>query len=115
MDQDRIYRTGQYKATMFIQGTKVTSGMKQQPASHLSDGILKDYIIEKEKWTQYISDSVAWRDYKIAFKRLSKNRQVNFSKACFNLWYMGQKMGGTTAGRNHAACVMHHKKTGYTY
>jgi hypothetical protein len=35
------------KATLFIQGTKVTSGMKQQLASQLSDGKLKDYIIEK--------------------------------------------------------------------
>jgi hypothetical protein len=35
------------KATLFIQGTKVTSGMKQQLASQLSDGKLKDYIIGK--------------------------------------------------------------------
>jgi ribonuclease HI len=38
------------KATLFIQGTKVTSGTKQQLASQLSDGKRKDYnIIEKEK------------------------------------------------------------------
>jgi hypothetical protein len=59
----------------------VTSGMKQQLASQLSDGKLKDYIIEKEQWSQYTFDSVAWRDYKIAYKRLSKNRQVNISKS----------------------------------
>jgi hypothetical protein len=39
------------KATLFVQGTKVTSGMKQQLASQLSVGKLKDYIIDKEKWT----------------------------------------------------------------
>jgi hypothetical protein len=33
------------KATLFIQGTKLTSGMKQQLASQLSDSKLKDYII----------------------------------------------------------------------
>jgi hypothetical protein len=56
------------KATLFIQRTKVTSGMKQQLASQLSDGKLMDYIIEKEKWTQYTFDSVAWREYEIAYK-----------------------------------------------
>jgi hypothetical protein len=76
---------------MFIQGTKVTSCMKQQISSHLSDGKLKDYIIEKEQWSQHTFDSVAWRDYEIAYKRLSKNRQVNISKACFNLWNTGRK------------------------
>jgi hypothetical protein len=40
--------------------------MEQQLASPLYDGKLKDYIIEKEKWTQYTFDSVAWREYEIA-------------------------------------------------
>jgi hypothetical protein len=35
------------KVTLFIHGTKVTSGMKQQIASQLSEGKLKDNIIEK--------------------------------------------------------------------
>jgi hypothetical protein len=47
------------KATLFIPGTKVTSDMKQQLASQVSDSKLKDYIVEKEKWTQYTFDSVA--------------------------------------------------------
>jgi hypothetical protein len=47
------------KATLFIQGTKVTSGTKQQITSQLSDDKLKDYIIEKEKCTQYTFDSMA--------------------------------------------------------
>jgi hypothetical protein len=34
------------KATLFMQGTKVTSGVKHHLASQLSDGKLKDYIIE---------------------------------------------------------------------
>jgi hypothetical protein len=55
------------KATLFIEGTKVTSGMKQQLASQLSDGKLKEYIIDKEQWTLYIFDSVAWREYETAF------------------------------------------------
>jgi hypothetical protein len=51
------------KATLFIKGTKITSGMKQQLASQLSDGKLHDNIIDKEKWSQYTFDSVAWSDY----------------------------------------------------
>jgi hypothetical protein len=50
------------KATLFVQGTKVTSGMKTQLASQLSDGKLKDYIIDKENWTQYAFVSVALWD-----------------------------------------------------
>jgi hypothetical protein len=61
--------------------------MRQQQASQLSYGNLKDYIIDKEKWTHYTFSSVAWRDCETAFKIISKNRQVNISKACFNLWH----------------------------
>jgi hypothetical protein len=62
------------KATMFIQGTHVTSGTKKQLSSQLSEGKLNYYIIENEKWTPYTFDSVGWRDNKTAFKRLIKNR-----------------------------------------
>jgi alpha-glucosidase (family GH31 glycosyl hydrolase) len=65
--------------------------MKQELSSQLSGGKLRDYIIDKEKWTQYTFDRVAWRDYKTAFKRLSDNIQVNIIKACFNLWHTGRK------------------------
>jgi hypothetical protein len=37
------------KATLFIQGTKVTSGIKQLLESQLYDGKLKDYIIKMGK------------------------------------------------------------------
>jgi hypothetical protein len=56
------------KATLFIKGTKITSGMIQQLASQISDGKLHEYIIDKEKWSQYTFDSVAWSDYETAFK-----------------------------------------------
>jgi hypothetical protein len=92
------------KSTLFIQGKKVTSGMKQQLASQLSDGRLKDYIIENKKRTQYIFDSEAWREYEIAYKRLSKNRQVNISKVCFNLWHTGRK-NGRYYGRKKSCCL----------
>jgi hypothetical protein len=49
------------KINTFIEGTNVASGIEQQLASQLSDGKLKEYIIDKEKWTQYTFDSVAWR------------------------------------------------------
>jgi hypothetical protein len=41
------------KTTIFIEEKKVTSGMKQQLTSQLSEGNLKDYVIGKGKWTQY--------------------------------------------------------------
>jgi hypothetical protein len=92
------------KATLFIKGTKITSVMKQQLASQLSDGKLHDYIIDKEKWSQYTFDSVAWSGYETAFKRLSKNRQVNVTKACFNLWHTGRKNARYYGGKK-GCCV----------
>jgi hypothetical protein len=92
------------KTTLFIEGKKVTSGMKQQLASKLSDGKLKQHIIDKEKWTQYTFDSFTWRDYKTAFKRLSKNIQVNISKACFNMWHTGRKNARYYGGKK--SCYM---------
>jgi hypothetical protein len=73
--------------------------MKQQLASQLSDGKLKEYIIEEGKWTQCTFDSVVWREYEIAYKRLSKNRQVNISKACFKIWHTGRKNGRYYGGK----------------
>jgi hypothetical protein len=54
------------KATLFIEGTKVTSGMKQQLASQLMDGKLQEYIFDKKKWSQHTFDSVSWSDYERA-------------------------------------------------
>jgi hypothetical protein len=51
------------KATLFIKGMNIISGMKQQLASQLSDGKLHDYIIDKDKWSQYTFGSVAWSNY----------------------------------------------------
>jgi hypothetical protein len=38
---------------LVVKGTAVPSGMKNQLASQLYDGILHDYMISKEEWTQY--------------------------------------------------------------
>jgi hypothetical protein len=66
--------------------------MKQQLASKLSDGKLHNYIIDKEKRSQYTFDNVVWSDYESAFKRFSKNRQVNISKAFLTCGTPGRKM-----------------------
>jgi hypothetical protein len=103
------------KATLFIKGKNITSGMKQQLSSQLSDGKLHDYIINTKKWSQYTFDRVSWSDYETAFKRLSKNRQVNISKACSNLWHTGRGNVRYYGGERAAACATHKKNIGYTY
>jgi hypothetical protein len=60
--QDQIDHTDQWKKQPFYTRKKVTSGMKRHLASQLSDGKLKDYIIDKGKLTQYTFGSVAWWD-----------------------------------------------------
>jgi hypothetical protein len=89
---------------MFIKGNEGIIGMKQQFVYQLSDGKLKDYIIEKEQWSQYTFDIVAWRDYEIAYKRLSKRISV---KHALIFGTQEGKMGGIVVGRNHVAFVTH--------
>jgi hypothetical protein len=47
---------------------------------------------------------VAWRECEIAYKRLSKNRQVNISKAYFNIWHTGRK-NGRYYSRKKSCCL----------
>jgi hypothetical protein len=93
------------KAKIFIKGAKITSGMKQQLASQLSDWKLHYYIIDKGKWSQYTFDSVAWSDYETILKRILRNRQINISKACFNMWHTGRKKARYYAEKRAAASV----------
>jgi hypothetical protein len=48
---------------------------------------------------------VAWGEYEIAYKRLSKSRQVNINKACFNLWHKGRRNGRYNGGKK--SCCMY--------
>jgi hypothetical protein len=97
------------KAAMFIQGTKVTSGIKQQLASQLSNSKLKYCIIEKEKWTQYTFDSVAWHggNMKLHTKGCPRTGEsISVKRASISGTQEG-RMGGIMVGRYHVACAMH--------
>jgi hypothetical protein len=57
----------------------------------LLDEDMQTYLMEKENWTRHIFDSINWRSYGTAFKRLPRSRQTAVAKACHNLWHTGEK------------------------
>jgi hypothetical protein len=63
--------------------------MKKKLQSKLYDGDLRGYQLEREEWTDNTLDKIAWEAYGTAFRRLSRNRKITISKACYNLWHNG--------------------------
>jgi hypothetical protein len=78
-------------ASLFIQGSKVTSNMKNQLTSQMHDDILRSFLIQKESWSTQIFDSINWNSSERALGRLSKNRQMNVVKLCHNYWHTGSR------------------------
>jgi hypothetical protein len=76
---------------LFIRGVKITSHMKERLTRQLLDGDMQTYLMEEENWTRQIFDSINWRSYVTAFKRLQRSRQTAVAKACHNLWHTGGK------------------------
>jgi hypothetical protein len=74
-------------ASLSLRGRKLTSQYKDTLKSQLQDKALTAFIKEKESWTQQTFETVNWNACGTDFKRLSKNRQVNVSKACINYWH----------------------------
>jgi hypothetical protein len=76
---------------LFIRGVKITSHIKEILTRQLLDGDMQTYLIEKENWSLQIFDSINWRSYGTAFKRIPRSRQTAVAKACHNLWHTGEK------------------------
>jgi hypothetical protein len=72
---------------LFIRGVKITSHMKERLTQQLIDGGMQKYLMDKENWTRQVFDSITWRSYGTAFKRLLRSRQTAVAKACYNLWH----------------------------
>jgi hypothetical protein len=79
------------EASLFIRGSKVTSYMKNQLTSHIHDGNLRSFLMQKESWSTQIFDAIDWNASKRALKRLSKNRQMNVVKLRHNYWHTGSR------------------------
>jgi hypothetical protein len=78
-------------ASLSIRGGKITSLRKDQLKKKLHNDTLCSFIKHKESWNNQIFESVNWRACDVAFWRLSKNLQVNVSKACFKYWHTGAR------------------------
>jgi hypothetical protein len=72
-----------------INGSKITSNMKQKLQAQLHEGELRDYILEREERNEETFNNISWEAHGTAFCRLSRNRRIAISKACYNLWYTG--------------------------
>jgi hypothetical protein len=64
---------------------KITSRYKSQLAT------LQNITEGKESWAAMVFDTINWDSCGLAFHRLSKNRQVNVTKACHHYWRTGAK------------------------
>jgi hypothetical protein len=78
-------------APLSLRGGKLTSQYKEQLQTQLHDKAIKAFINKKESWSQHTFSTVNWSACGTVFKRLSKNRKINASKACFNYWHTGAK------------------------
>jgi hypothetical protein len=69
-------------ASLFIQGSKVTSEMKNQLTSQMHDDNMRSFLMQKESWSSQTFDAIDWHSSERALIRLSKNRQMNVVKLC---------------------------------
>jgi hypothetical protein len=72
-----------------INGSKIMGNTKQKLQAQLHDGDLRDYLLEREEWNEYTFNHIYWEAYGTSFHRLSRNRCIVMSKACYNLWHTG--------------------------
>jgi hypothetical protein len=78
-------------ASLFIQGSKVTSDMKNQLTSHMHDDNIRSFLIQKESWSSQTFDAIDWHSSERALRRMSKNRQMNVVKLFHNYWHTGSR------------------------
>jgi hypothetical protein len=69
-------------ASLFIQGSKVTSDMNNQLISQVHDDNMRSLLMQKESWSIQIFDAIDWNSSERTLRRLSKNRQMNVVKLC---------------------------------
>jgi hypothetical protein len=60
-------------ASLFIQGSKVTSDMEKQLTSQMHDDNMRSLLIQKESWSTQTFDAIDWHSSERALRRLSKN------------------------------------------
>ena len=64
-------------------GRKITKAFLDQP--------LQQYIQQKEDWTDTIFDSVDWKSFKQAMKKLTIHKCINVTKYIFNWQNTGRQ------------------------
>jgi hypothetical protein len=76
---------------LFIRGVKIASHIKDRLKRQLLDGDMQTHLMDKENWSRQVFDSINWRSYGTALKRLPRSRQTAVAKERRNLWYTGEK------------------------
>jgi hypothetical protein len=78
-------------ASLFIQGSKVKSNMKNQLTSQMHDDNIRSFLIQKDSWSSQTFDAIDWHSSEWALRRLPKNRQMSVVKLCHNYWHTGSR------------------------
>jgi hypothetical protein len=71
-------------ASLFIQGSKNTSDMKNQLTSQMHEDNMRSFLMQKESCSSQIFNDIDWNSSERVLRRLSKNRQTNVVKLCHN-------------------------------
>jgi hypothetical protein len=100
--------------SLSLRGGKLASQYKDKLKIQLHDKALTVFIKEKKSWTQQTFDTVNWNACGTAFKRLSKNRQINVSKSCFNYWHTGA-IHTTFYQEERPCCFCNNKKEAWKH
>jgi hypothetical protein len=99
-------------ASLFIQGSKVTSDMKNKITSQMHDDNMRSFLMKKESWSSQTFDAIDWHSSERALRRLSKNRQMNVVKLCHNIGTPVQDMSDFMEENAHAVSTRKPKRIG---
>jgi hypothetical protein len=76
---------------LFTRGSKIASRTKETLTQQLLDGDLRSFLLEKQHWNSQHFESIDWKKYSTAYKRLSKGRKTAVAQATHNLWHTGTR------------------------
>jgi hypothetical protein len=101
-------------ASLFIQGSKVTSGMNNKLTSQMHDDNMRSFLMEKDSWSSQTFDAIDWHSGERALRRLSKKRQMNVVNFVIIIGTPVQDMSCFMEEKTHAVSARKPKRIGDT-
>jgi hypothetical protein len=97
------------EASLSIQGSKVTSDMKNQLTSQMHVDNMRSFLMPKESRSTQTFESINWNASERALRHLSNNHQMNGIKLCHKYWHSGARHVKFYGG-DHPCCLCQETK-----